>query len=603
MAERVDVCIVGSGFGGSISAYRLAELYKAAGQSPSVMVLERGRRHKHTDFRQSTDIEHLSRTYGLVQGQGAQVVIGDGVGGGSNLYLAASLRSPRETFERRDRRPDDGPARRMWPSQISRAALDPYYKRVEAALRVQRPTWNQVAKSGGLWAKTLDNAGYTCDRVPLAIDLNRCIQAKWCHTGCIYAAKNSVITNYLASAEQLGVQVRPSSQVEVITRSTATPYRYMVTVSEIDNDSADPTRAPTGTTTQIECKVLILAAGAMGSTPLLQRSRVTLPSVSGQVGKHLGVNGDHMAAIEYDEKKVKDVLGLSGYGQFYKGNHITTMSYDFWTSQPGNANDGKRFTLQEIYLSPLAHTLYDDGRDPAGEPSFYGLQKKQALSTFNNHIEILAMVEDTHDGEFLAPPPLGSHVRPERRARRRGDVHVRAVRAVHPRAGGCRRGDQEHRAALGPGPLHEAQHAPRVRGAPAGRLPHGRLKGLRRGRPSQRGVRQRGPVLHRLLGDPHVARCQSFPHHLGRLGACGRAADRSRRRLRAAGEARRVRARCSRRASGPAHDTGPAQQRRRGGREGAQLRVSVTGGRSYPRVDAEMRFRPRRDLPARNRMR
>ncbi len=412
MAERVDVCIVGSGFGGSISAYRLAELYQAAGVSASIMVLERGRRHKHTDFRQSTDIEHLSKTYGLVQGQGAQVVIGDGVGGGSNLYLAASLRSPRETFERRDRRPGDGPERRMWPSRISRAVLDPYYRRVERALRVQQPSWKQVAKSGGLWARTLGYAGHTCDRVPLAIDLSRCIQAKWCHTGCVYAAKNSVITNYLASAEQLGVQVRPSSQAEQITRSTATPYRYIVNVSEIDNDSANPTRQPTGTTTQIECKVLILAAGAMGSTPLLMRSRATLPSVSAQVGKHLGVNGDHMAAIEYDEKKVRDVLGLPGYGQFYKGNHITTMSYDFWTSKPGNANDGKRFTLQEIYLSPLAHTLYDDARAPAGEPSFYGLQKKQALSTFNNHIEILAMVEDTHDGEFLAPPPSGSHVRP-----------------------------------------------------------------------------------------------------------------------------------------------------------------------------------------------
>jgi choline dehydrogenase-like flavoprotein len=412
VAEQVDVCIVGSGFGGSISAYRLAELYRAAGQTPSIMVLERGRRHKHTDFRQSTDIEHLSKIYGLVQGQGAQVVIGDGVGGGSNLYLAASLRSPSETFERRDRRPDDGPARRMWPTEINRGTLDPYYARVEAALRVQRPTWKQVAKSGGLWAKTLDAAGYTCDRVPLAIDLDRCIQAKWCHTGCIYAAKNSVITNYLASAEALGVEVRPSSQAELITQSAARPYRYILNVSEIDNDSADPTRQPTGQTTQIECKVLILSAGAMGSTPLLMRSRATLPAVSGQVGKNVGVNGDHMAAIEYDEQKVRDVLGLPGYGQFYKGNHITTMSYDFWTSQPGNANDGKRFTLQEIYLSPLAHTLYDDARDPAGDPSWYGLQKKQALSTFNNHVEILAMVEDTHDGEFIAPPPTGSHVRP-----------------------------------------------------------------------------------------------------------------------------------------------------------------------------------------------
>src|ERR671936_852235 len=122
MAERFDVCIVGSGFGGSISAFLLAELYPAAVQTPSVLVLERGERHLHTDFRQSMDIENLSRIYGLIQGQGAQIVVGDGVGGGSNLYLAASLRSPSETFERRDRRPDDGPARRMWPANISRVA-------------------------------------------------------------------------------------------------------------------------------------------------------------------------------------------------------------------------------------------------------------------------------------------------------------------------------------------------------------------------------------------------------------------------------------------------------------------------------------------------
>ena len=70
--RRVDVCIVGSGFGGSISAFRLAELYRAAGQPASILVLERGERHRHTDFRQSMDIEHLSRVYGLIQGLGAR---------------------------------------------------------------------------------------------------------------------------------------------------------------------------------------------------------------------------------------------------------------------------------------------------------------------------------------------------------------------------------------------------------------------------------------------------------------------------------------------------------------------------------------------------
>jgi choline dehydrogenase-like flavoprotein len=402
--RRVDVCIVGSGFGGAISAYRLAELYRAAGEPASILVLERGQRHQHTDFRQSMDIDLLARLYGLVQGLGAQIVLGDGVGGSSNLYLAASLRSPSQTFERRDHRPDDGPDRRMWPREISRAALDPYYLRAERALRVQRPTWNQVAKAGGLWAASLAAAGHTCDRVPLAIDLSRCIQARWCHTGCIYGAKNSVITNYLSAAEGLGVEVMPNSEAELVSQSLARPYRYVVKAAEIGAN-----RQPSGRTFDVECKVLILAAGAMGNPPLLMRSRPTLPALSLRVGRHLGINGDHIAAVEYDERKVRDVLGLPGYGQIYKGNHITTMSYDWWVGKPV---DGTRFTLQEIFLSPLAHALYDDARPPSGEPSWWGLQKKAALSTFNNHIEILAMVEDTHDGDFLAPPPTGSHIRP-----------------------------------------------------------------------------------------------------------------------------------------------------------------------------------------------
>ena len=76
MAERVDVLIAGTGFGGSISAYRLAELYRAAGVNPSsVLVLERGRRRRHVDFKQSMHVEHLSDVYQLIQGQGAQVVL------------------------------------------------------------------------------------------------------------------------------------------------------------------------------------------------------------------------------------------------------------------------------------------------------------------------------------------------------------------------------------------------------------------------------------------------------------------------------------------------------------------------------------------------
>jgi choline dehydrogenase-like flavoprotein len=399
MAERADVVIAGSGFGGAIAAYRLAEAYAAAGADPrSIIVLERGRRFGHTDFRQSMDVGNLSKVYDLVQGQGMQVVTANAVGGGSNLYLAASLRAPSETFERRDRRPGDGPDRRMWPTAISRSSLNRYYARAERGLRVRRPTWRQVSKSGGLWAATLNEAGYTCDRVPVAISAERCVNAKWCHTGCIFGAKNSLITNYLAAAERLGVQIRTLQEVQSVRQSSARPYRYVAQVNVLDAD----TKQPTGSS-ELECKALVLATGAMGDAPILMRSQLDLPALSSHVGQHLGSNGDHVAAIEFDPARVHEILGLGRYHAFHKGMPITTMTYDFWAGRRGRRHDGTRFTLQEIFLSTLTNLLYDDGRSPDGEPSWWGVQKKDAIAHWASRIELLAMVEDTNDGTFLGP--------------------------------------------------------------------------------------------------------------------------------------------------------------------------------------------------------
>jgi hypothetical protein len=130
------------------------------------------------------------------------------------------------------------------------------------------------------------------------------------------------------------------------------------------------------------------------------------------VGRHLGVNGDHVAGVEYDPRKIKQILGLPGYGEFYKGKPITTMTYDFWVGRRAHRHDGTRFTLQEIFLSSLTNFLYDDGRLPAGEPSWWGRQKKQAVSRWASRIELLAMVEDTSDGSFFAAPPNGGAERP-----------------------------------------------------------------------------------------------------------------------------------------------------------------------------------------------
>ena len=120
MAEQVDVLIAGTGFGGSITAYRLAELYRAAGaDAGSVLLLDKGPRRKNTDFKQSMHIDHLSDVYELIQGQGAQIVVAHGVGGGSTLYLAASLRSPTRDL----RAPRPPPRRRRRAAHVARADL------------------------------------------------------------------------------------------------------------------------------------------------------------------------------------------------------------------------------------------------------------------------------------------------------------------------------------------------------------------------------------------------------------------------------------------------------------------------------------------------
>src|SRR5204863_6658243 len=142
--------------------------------------------------------------------------------------------APHETFERHDARPDDGPPRRMWPRELSRKSLNPFYARAEHGLRVAPTTWNRVSKSGGLWAAMLREAGRTCDRVPLAISPERCVNAKWCYTGCVFGAKNSLITNYLASAQRRGVEVRPLVQVNYVSESSSRPYRWIVKGNKVD---------------------------------------------------------------------------------------------------------------------------------------------------------------------------------------------------------------------------------------------------------------------------------------------------------------------------------------------------------------------------------
>ena len=452
MTERVDVCIVGSGFGGSISAFRLAELYRAAGQTPSIVVLERGRAPPAHDFRQSMDIEHLSDIYGLIQGQGAPDR------DRRTAWAAARTSTSPRRCARRARPssaattgPTTAPTGACGRRRSAARTLDPYYARAEQALRVQRPTWNQVSKSGGLWAATLDARRATPATACRSRSTSTAASsAKWCHTGCIFGAKNSVITNYLASAERTGRAGPPAaSQAELIRPSRRAPYRYVVTSSEIDNDGADPTRQPDGHDFEIECKVLILAAGAMGTPPLLMRSQGRRCRALGAVGQAPRRERRPRRGDRVRRAKVRDVLGLPGYGQFYKGKHDHDDDLRLLgravaaTATTAPASRSRRSSSRTLAQRPLRRRPR-----PAGDPSWWGLPEEAGdLDLVNNHIEILAMVEDTNDGEFLAAAAgRASHVRPNAGPLGVGLVQLPALRPVDARPRGGERGDHGSRA-------------------------------------------------------------------------------------------------------------------------------------------------------------
>lgn len=382
--EKADVVVIGSGFGGAIPAY-----YLAAGGA-DVVILERGPRLAATDFQHDLRVGSLARIVDVIRGEGMSVVAGNCVGGSSVVYFAASLRAPSFVFERKG-----SLNRRLWPAVLARSSLDPWYDRVEAALPVVRQTWNDVSYAGGLFAAACRHAGLTCNTVPVAVDLDRCTNCNWMLTGCRFDAKRSMLLNYLPAAEAYGARIRPLHEVQSIAPASTSGYRYRV---KYQVESAE--------TGAIEAKVVIVAAGACGTPPILQRSAAALGGMPHAVGRYFSGNGDRVSVAVLDEARVRSVLGLSrddqtAYAAFPIGKPINTMTYDHL--DPASA-EFTRFSLQQIYFPSVTNVL-------AQAPAWFGVAKREARARWRSWLAVLAMTEDDNEGVFGAPPPTGGFVR------------------------------------------------------------------------------------------------------------------------------------------------------------------------------------------------
>lgn len=395
--ESTDVLVIGSGFGGAITAYHLA----AGGAK--VTILERGPWLSGEDFDHDFKFGTYTRTFDFTVGDGMSVLAGNCVGGGSVIYFAAMPRAPGYVFDRQG-----SIGRRMWPRSVSRDSLEPWYDRVAEALPVHRQDWKDVTYSGGLFAAACARAGRTANPVPVAIDNDECTNCNFMMSGCRFDAKRSLLLNYLPAALAHGAQIRPLHEVQKLTRNSDGGYRVHYNVlPDVDY------REHVGSGT-IDAKLVVLAAGA-GATPvILQRSEPDLGPMPRAVGRYFSGNGERLNTAIIDEERAAELLGLDSVDgaayaahQIGKGPCVAT-----WDRLDGSLPEFTRFSLEQLYFPPgLGTILAQTPEETVAGPRWFGPEKKAVLRSWRSWLTIFTMSEDDNEGVFGPPPPTGNAVR------------------------------------------------------------------------------------------------------------------------------------------------------------------------------------------------
>ncbi len=319
--DHFDAVVIGSGFGGSVTAYRLA----AGGLS--VCVLERGQPWPPNSFprdparlaRNLWDPGH--RLYGMFDVwsfRGLEAVVSSGLGGGSLIYANVLIRKDEHWFVRED---SSRPGYEYWP--ITRADLDPHYDAVERMLNAQAYPFDTAPYSTTAKTQAMRDAasalGLEWQLPKLAVTfanegrppaLGECIEGEppnlhhatrttcrlcgECDIGCNYGAKNTLDYNYLSRAKDHGAVIRTLSEVKRIDCGPCGGY----VVGYAQHDPAGDAGSEPASKT-IRADKLILAAGTFGSPYLLLRNRAAFPALSPALGTHFSGNGDLLTFIDH----------------------------------------------------------------------------------------------------------------------------------------------------------------------------------------------------------------------------------------------------------------------------------------------------------------
>ncbi|NEC91835.1 GMC family oxidoreductase [Streptomyces sp. SID12501] len=346
-AYDYDVLVVGSGFGGSVTALRLTE------KGYRVGVLEAGRRFtRDTLPRNSWDLKNYLWAprlgmYGIQRIHllgNVMVLAGAGVGGGSLNYANTLYVPPKPFFEDPQWRDITD-----WQGELS-----PYYDQARRMLGVRlNPTMTpsdvhlkaaaermgvgdtfHLAPVGVFFGDGADGEGGESavkaapgEQAPdpyfggAGPTRKACTECGECMTGCRHGAKNTLNENYLYLAEKAGAVVHPLTTVVSVTDDSRGGYA----VATLPTDRTSRTDRKKGGGRTLTARRVVLAAGTYGTQTLLHRMKAggQLPYLSDRLGELTRTNSEALVGAQTDDRRYRRATGEAKV-DFTRGVAITS---------------------------------------------------------------------------------------------------------------------------------------------------------------------------------------------------------------------------------------------------------------------------------------
>jgi len=340
-----DYVIIGSGFGGSVSAMRLTE------KGYSVLVLERGKRFEDKDFPKTNwNLPKFLwlpalRCFGIFEMtflNGQLAVHGNGVGGGSLTYANVLMEPDERLFQ--------SPA---WVHLADwKSLLKPHYETARGMLGVIRnpKLWHADGKVKEI-AQELGN-GDTFHPTDVGVFFGEpgkeeqpvpdpyfggagperagCNHCGGCIVGCRYNAKNTLVKNYLYFAEKNGAQVIPEATVTDIQSLPQSDKGYKVVFRS--------TTQPFAKHQSVRARNVIVAAGALGTMELLFRCRditKSLPKISMKLGDNVRTNSENITGVTSRDRHIDYSKGIA-ITSIFQADEVTRI-------EPVRFPDGSSF--------------------------------------------------------------------------------------------------------------------------------------------------------------------------------------------------------------------------------------------------------------------